>query len=387
MSSGSFLTDISVYGEVRIVPDTSLDSLIATSILFKNLTEHGIKAKLNFDAKLLIDAKDEPAILVNLPPYNPKVQKALAPPNALTTVTGYVAKEMDKAFGIELKDKALALAVALYYNLYDIGGKKFPSVEGEFLEELISKERAREIFGLRLWGVKRNGFATALTRTLVPFFPGLTGFRDRVAGLIQEELNVPDIPYTKYADALNKRDKSVLKLLARIVSAGKPAPEAKQIAETYAKYWGDFVVIVNEGDKVAEYEASELAGSIIVYESLYREALADIALVSFKAEAISQIIAIYDKHIDDLAGVLGSIITPEYSPSKPIDVEDLLERADLLIEIFAHLNKLPKDKPISITKDTGVITSLRELIRIGVKAEEAYSKCDEYQVCEVSKYL
>lgn len=380
MGSGSFLSEISVYGEVRIVPDTSLDSLLAASILFKNLAEHGIKAKVNFDAKLLIDAKDEPAILINLPAYNPKTQKTLAPPNAMTTVTGFVTKEIDKTFGAELRDKALAIVAALYYNLYDIGERKFPGVEGEFLEELISKEKVREVFGPRLWGVRRKGFATALTRTLIPFFPGLTGFRDRVVSAIQAELNVPDIPYAKYIEALSKKDKSLLRLLAKVISAGKSAPEAKQ---SYLKYWGDFVISISEGDKALEYEASEVAGSILVYESLYRESLADIALISLRAEVLSQIIAIYDKNIDDLASVLGSIITQEYDPAKPVDVEDILERADLVIEIFAYLNKLPKDRPISILKDSGAITSLRELIRIGVKAEEAYAKCDEYQVCEV----
>ncbi|MEM4889894.1 MAG: phosphoesterase, partial [Thermosphaera sp.] len=60
---------------------------------------------------------------------------------------------------------------------------------------------------------------------------------------------------------------------------------------------------------------------------------------------------------------------------------DLIKRPDIIIDVLRYINALPKDKVVKLTSDRGSLTVLRELIRIGVKPEEAYSSCEDDQIC------
>ena len=54
------------YGFLRIIPLTDIDSLIAASILARNLGEHDIHTVINLDVKTCLET-DEPTILLNIP--------------------------------------------------------------------------------------------------------------------------------------------------------------------------------------------------------------------------------------------------------------------------------------------------------------------------------
>lgn len=66
-----------------------------------------------------------------------------------------------------------------------------------------------------------------------------------------------------------------------------------------------------------------------------------------------------------------------------IDVEEYFKRPGIVIDILNSLNALPAKKPVAILYNGQKITELRELLRVGIKPEEAYTLCDEVQLCVV----
>ena len=68
---------------------------------------------------------------------------------------------------------------------------------------------------------------------------------------------------------------------------------------------------------------------------------------------------------------------------EPIEGGKLIKRPDIVVDVLHYINALPRDRVVKVTGDQGTFTVLRELIRVGVKPEEAYSQCEDDQLCPV----
>ncbi|MEM1627895.1 MAG: phosphoesterase [Desulfurococcaceae archaeon] len=382
MKNNNFLTFIEQYKSFRIIPDSALDSLIASSILMKNLSEHGWDVKVNLDPKLIIDEKTEPTILINLSPIDEKYQLSLKSTGEYS-ITAYIVEKLDSVFGIEKFDKVLAIVSGLYLGLYDFKEGKFPGTENDILKELVESGVLYEIAGLRIWGARRVGLIRAINRTLIPFLPGITGCIDRIEKILSDVFKTKD-PYSiRYKELLNENNLMVLSSLVQKIVNNLYLDLNKDPKLPY-KLFGEFILTdKRNGEEGQEFELHEILGSLVVYASSCLNCPYDLLSISMNDLAISQIIAIYDKIIDQLSPIISASILEFFSSNKPIDPEGYIERPDLVVDMLSYIEKLPKNRPITILHERGIITSLRELLRIGVEPSKAYSQCDGDQLCVV----
>ncbi|MEM0031532.1 MAG: phosphoesterase [Desulfurococcaceae archaeon] len=363
------------YKSFTIIPDTSLDSLLCGGVIFKKLIEHGFDVKLSLDSKILIDYPDDPALTIGLPSVNSNKQLALLPgEDDNSSLTGLLVLKLDKLVGVDKWDKLSAIIAGLYKGLYDFKAGGFKGVENSFLKDLINDKVVVDVAGLRLWGSKRLNLATALYRTLMPFIPGVTGNIDKSMKIVSEVF--------KTTDPLNIRQKELRVDEAKdsILLFLKTLTEQARDPQLAFKLLGDFYINLSDLGVSGEIEANELMGSLVVLASLCRDCPFYVSLLSMEKSIILQAVAIYDEVIDDLSRYLSSQID-KAKRGEAVEGGDLIKRPDIIIDVLRYINALPKDKAVKLTSDRGPLTVLRELIRIGVKPEEAYSSCEDDQIC------
>ncbi len=383
MSENTFINFIESYKSFTVVPDSSLDSLLSAGILLKNLSEHGWDVRVNLDPKILLDYRDEPTLLLNLQPINAQKHLALSTTNT-SSVTALVVTMLEKAIGgVNKWDKILTILSGLYRNYYDFKAEGFKGVENTIMKELSSQKALTEILTLRLWGVKKKGLVTALTRTLVPFIPGVTGNIESASRVVKEVYGVDDPHSIKLKEISSEEDiKKVSALIKKLTEISQQ--HTKKDLQLQLKLVGDFYVQVESRGMTLELEAHEALGGLLVYESSCKDCPLDIIAVPLSVEVLPQVLAMYNSILDYLAVTLSAQIMEFLRGERDVfECEDALQRPDIIVDILLYHDITPQDKAVRFTCNGEEITVLRELLRIGVKPEEAYSKCTETQLCKV----
>jgi len=368
---------IEKYKSFTIIPETSLDSLLCAGILFKKLVEHGFNVKLSIDSKILIDYPEDPALTIGLPTVNKDKQLAILPGgDENSSITGLIVMKLDKLVGVDKWDKLAAIIAGLYRGFYDFKSGGFKGVENTFLKDLINEKTLTEVAGLRLWGSRRLNLATALSRTLMPFIPGITGNIDKSLKIVSEVFKTTDPLSIKQKELkMNEAKDSILLFL-------KTLTETTKDPQLAFKLLGDFYINLPEQSVLGEIEANELMGSLVVLESICRECPTYIPISIIEKTILLQSIAVYDEVIDDLSRQLSSQVD-KARKGEPIEGGKLIKRPDIVVDVLHYINALPRDRVVKVTGDQGTFTVLRELIRVGVKPEEAYSQCEDDQLCPV----
>lgn len=370
------LTDfIETYRSFVIIPDTSLDSLLAAGLLLKKLVEQGFDVRLSLNVKLLVDYPSDPAIVIGIPPVNKQSQLYIGADENSST-TAIIVSVLDKLVGVDKWDKLIAILTALYRGLYDFKTGTFKGVENTYVKELVNDKVLHEVTGLRLWGAKRKSLVQALARTLMPFIPGVTGNTEKAQKVISEVFKVPDPLSIKQKEL--RPDESKDYILALI----KALAESIRDPQLAFKLLGDFYISLPELETAGEVEAHELVGSFVVYESLCRACPIDIALVPLEKSLLPQIMYVYENFVDKVAAHLAHQID-KVRAGEPIISNDVIKRPDIVVDTLLYVNALPKNKAVKIALEKEHITVLRELLRIGVKPEEAYVTCEDDQLCVV----
>jgi single-stranded-DNA-specific exonuclease len=382
LSEKTFIDFIESYRSLTVVSDSSLDSLLSAGILFKNLSEHGWDVRVNLDPKILVDYRDDPAILLNLKPLNAKKQITLS--TTTSSVTALVVTMLEKSIGsISKWDKVLALLSALYRGYYDFKAGSFLGVENTIFSELSTQKIFTEVVGLRLWGAKRRNLVAALTRTLIPFIPGITGNVENATKVVREVYGVNDPLSVKQKELTSDEDvKRISDLIKRINEISQHY--VKKDLQLQLKLVGDFYMYIQVHGVVLELEAYETLGNLVVYGSMCKNCPLDLVLTPLSIDMLSQIFALCSSSLDYLAISLSNQIVEFLRDERSIfECEDSMQRPDLVIDILLYHGIIPRDRPIKLLCNGEEMTTLRELLRLGVKPEEAYSKCTEDQLCKV----
>lgn len=364
---------IEAYKSFVIVPDTSPDSLLAAGLLLKKFIDHGLDARLSLDAKLLVDYATDPAIVVGIPPVNKQSHLHLTATEN-SSITATIVSMLDKLVGVDKWDKLLAVLAGLYRGLYDFKSGAFKGIENAFTKELVGEKVLYEVTGLRFWGAKRKSLVQAMTRTFMPFIPGITGNVDRAQKLIVEVFKVPDPFNVKQKELRADESKDHILSLIKVLAEGTKDP---QLA---FKLLGDFYISLPELESAGEIEAHELIGSFVVYESLCRLCPIDIALTPFEKSLFSQLIYVYEVFADRVAAYLAYQID-KAKIGEPVSYNGVIKRPDIVVDTLMYINSLPRNKPVKLILEGEYVTVLRELLRIGIKPEEAYAACKDDQLC------
>ncbi len=364
------------YGFLRIVPLTDIDSLIAASILARNLGEHDIHTVINLDVKTCLET-DEPTILLNIPKPSQakKWCQELVWDKQDSSLSSYIVTGLENYWIVSDYDKILAILAGIYKER-DLGKEGFQGTEKKFLQELIDNDKAEIDFGFRFWGWRKRSLVEMITRTLIPFLPGLTGERDQVLAFLKKLFN------TENAESLNSSSIFLEEEPERAKKFAAALYEALEIDEntrktillkligfTYYFYIGD-----------TRLESFETLGSLIIYESLEQGSVNLLSNLSLDPNILYNIISLYDYYIDMLANEISHGIRLWLS-GRSIDT-DRIERPDIYVDILRSLGLL-NQKPVSIISNGRNITVLRELLRVGKDIEHSLSVCDELQLCEI----
>jgi single-stranded-DNA-specific exonuclease len=383
LSEASFINFIESYKSFTIVPDSSLDSLLSAGVLLKNLSEHGWDVRVNLDPKVLLDYSSDPAILLNLQPTNTQKQLVLSS-TSTSSVTALTVSLLEKALGgVDKWCKVLAVISGLYRGHYDFKAGGFKGLENSILSELASQKIVTEVVSLRLWGAKRSGLVSALARTLVPFIPGITGNLENASRIVREVLGVSDPSSVRLKEISGEED--VKKASALIKKVSEVAQQyAKIDLQLPIKLVGDFYIHVEAYGTALELEAHEVLGGLVVYESSCRECPLDIVVLPLSVDSLPQILAVYNSVVDYLAASLSTQLVEFLRSGRSVfECEESLQRPDLIVDVLLYHGIAPQNRAVSAVCDGEEVTVLRELLRVGVKPEEAYSKCLESQVCRV----
>lgn len=374
------LKRINEYGYVRIVPRIDLDSLVASSILFENLNEHRIKTSINYDPKAILDQKDEPTILINLPKTREQTDMFTINFNMRESVSAYVSYYLDKIYGVSIYDKILSIATGIYQSLDTVEG--FKGIESEILKELTSKEIIEYEPGFRFWGRLKFDLVNSIYRTLIPFIPGLTGEPEKINELLSHIIGgrteiVKHIHIEQNKDLAAKFLEHLLNNLSVIIGVSN----AKKIVR---KILGN-VYIAKINNRIIEL--NEVVGLLNIYLSLKKNNPRYLSIISVDPNILFEITTLSDNVIDELIIDI-SIALNQFIKTKQniFEIEESLERPEIFIEILKSMDMLPENKPIIIYYDGEHYTSLRELFRIGNEdAETLYAYCDENQLCMVDR--
>jgi single-stranded-DNA-specific exonuclease len=367
---------IEEYRSLVIIPDTSLDSLLSASIMYKKLLEHGLDVKVSINHRIILDYPDDPAILLNLPGLNNSKHLSITRLDERSSTAATVVSILDKLVGVDKWDKLLAVIAGLYHGLYDFKSGLFQSIEDKYAKDLVNEKILVEVPGLRLWGARRLSLPASLARTLMPFIPGLTGNLDKAIKLVSEVFKVHDATQVKVKELrIDENKDSVLQLIKNLA-------EIERDPHFAFKLLGDFYINLQDPSGVLDVEAQEFIGALIVYNSLCRKCPEDILVSTIDKSIFTQILTIYDGSIDVVAREIAQSIDVVRRGGVASGLSTI-ERPDVLVDILAYMEWLPKDRVVKLTGDSGVYTVLRELLRVGVKPLDAYSSCGEDQVCTV----
>lgn len=376
MSERTLAEFTSSYKSLVIIPSTSIDALLASSILFKKLVDHGLDVKISINTRIIIDYPDDPAILIDLPAINSNKQLSIMPTNSDSSITGIVVSMLDKLVGVDTIDKLLAIVAGLYKGLYDFKAGGFKGIESEYAKELANEKVVIEIPGLRAWGVKRVGLATALSRTLMPYIPGITGSYEKASKLVAETFKVQDPSTVKQKEIKAPETRDVMLQLLRNISE-----QTKDPSLAY-RLLGDFLLVHPSLWEIGELELQELMGAITIYGSHCYRCPLDIALSVVDRALFPQLLVIYNSIIDKIAPSIVSCIEEIKRGGIP-SLPSYGKRPDILVDVLSYNNMLPRDKPVVVASEIGTITTLRELLRTGIRPEEAYHRCREDQICHL----
>lgn len=371
------------HGFMRIVPSTDLDSLIAASILSKNLGDRGVTSPVNVDPKVIIDRADEPSLLLNL--SNPKKRGAHELKyTGEFSLAGYVARYLDRVFGISNWDKALSIVAGVYRGL-DRGREGFRGLEREILDELVRENYVGIDLGLRVWGWKKRSLATALHRTLLPYIPGYSGDLHRTSSVLKNILNVGDVSDVRGEQVLSfeesklDRARAFLEEFARSIEILDRDARNKLLLKLIG-----FVYTVHSG--ALSLDLLECLGSLLLFSSLEFNNVVYITLTSHDPTIVPQIVAMYNSVVDEASMEISSIINSYLKRGGNIvEVSNCAKRPDIYIDIVDSLERLPMEKPLIVRNNGATYTSLREFTRLNRDIERAYSKCSEYQICVVNE--
>ncbi len=364
------------YGFLRIVPLTDTDSLIAASILARNLGEHDIHTVINLDVKTCLET-DEPTILLNIPKPSQakKWCQELVWDKQDSSLSSYIVTGLENYWIVSDYDKILAILAGIYKER-DLGKEGFQGTEKRFLQELIDNDKAEIDFGFRFWGWRKRSLVEMITRTLIPFLPGLTGERDQVLAFLKKLFNTENVESLNSSSIFLEEEPERAKKFAAALYEALEIDEntrktilLKLIGFTYYFYIGD-----------TRLESFETLGSLIIYESLEQGSVNLLSNLSLDPNILYNIISLYDYYIDMLANEISHGIRLWLS-GRSIDT-DRIERPDIYIDILRSLGLL-NQKPVSIIGNGRNITVLRELLRVGRDIEYALSVCDELQLCEI----
>ena len=372
-NDGDLVEFIRTYKSFTIIPDTSLDSLLAAGLLFKKLIEQGLDIKLSLNAKILVDYPSDPAIVIGMPALNKQAQISIGATGD-SSITALITSMLDKIAGVDKWDKLMAILAGLYKGFYDFKSGTFRGLENVIMKELVSEKILYEVTGLRLWGAKRKCLVHALTRTLMPYIPGITGNTPQAQQLVSEVFKTTDPLSIRQKDLHVNGDKERVLILIKVLAEKAKDP---QLA---FKLLGDFYVSIPDLEAVGEIEAHELVGSLVVYGSLCRDCPLDIALISLEKSLIPQIMCIYEDHIDKVSHFIAREVD-KAKVGEPVSIDEVLERPDIIVDVLSYANALPKNKVVKVSLRKEYITVLRELLRVGVKPEEAYVLCGDDQIC------
>lgn len=376
----NILKTINEYGYVRIVPKIDLDSLIASSILFENLNEHRIRTSINYDPKVILEQNDEPTLLINLPKITERPNLFTINFNERESVSAYISYFLDKIYGVSTYDKILSIATGIYQGLDTVEG--FKGIESELLKELTSKEIIEYEPGFRFWGRTRLDLARSIYRTLIPFIPGFTGDPEKINELLSRIIGgKTDIIKHVHIEQNKELAARFLEYLLNNLSTIMDVADAKKIIR---KILGN-IYIVRINNRLL-LELNETVGMLNIYLSLQRSNPQYISIISIDPNILSELIAICDNIIDELI-IDVSIAINQFIKTKQnvFELEEVIERPEIFIEILKNMEMLPEKKPVIIRYNGEYYTSLGELLRIGNDAETLYAYCDEFQLCMVDQ--
>ncbi|ADI32710.1 hypothetical protein [Staphylothermus hellenicus] len=374
------LKTINNYGYVRIVPRIDLDSLIASSILFKNLNEHRVKTSINYDPKTILDQKDEPTILINLPKTREQPIMFTMNFNMRESVSAYVSYYLDKIYGVSIYDKVLSIATGIYQGLDTVEG--FKGIESEILKELTSKEIIEHEPGFRFWGRLKLDLVNSIYRTLIPFMPGLTGEPEKINELLSHAIGgktgvIKHIHIEQNKDLAARFLEHLLNYLSKIIGASN----AKKIIR---KILGN-VYVAKINNKVIEL--NEAVGLLNIYLSLRKNSPQYLSIISVDPNTLFGITTLTDNVIDELIIDISIALNQFIKTNQNIfEIEGSIERPEIFIEILRSMDMLPENKAVIMYSDGEYYTSLSELFRVGREdAETLYAYCDENQLCMVDR--
>lgn len=371
------------YGFLRIVPATDLDSLIAASILSKNLEEHGITCPINTDPSVIIENTDEPLLTINLPLIERRNAYELKYIGEYS-ISGYVTYYLDRVFGLSRWDKLLSIIAGIYRGL-DRGREGFRNIERDILDELAKSGYIAVDLGLKLWGWKNNSLLKAMYRTLLPFIPGYSGDPHKTINFLKNTIGLNEVENIRGEQVLSF-DESRLDKTRNFIEKLTQSFEIIQ-QDTRNKLVLKLIgYVYTVHFETSIYDIHECYGSLILFSNIDFENILYLTLVSQDSTIIPQTLIIYNNLIDEVSVDI-SVSVKDYlkKNNNVIEISNSVKRPDIYIDIVDSIEKKPLNKPLIIRNNEQLYTSLREYIRVNRDLEKAYSKCNEYQICLVDE--
>ncbi len=381
---GEFFKKAREYGSIRITPLANVDSIIASSILFKVLYENGFNVVVSL--KPVLDYS-EPTIFIDLDlcredtlclsilhstsSTNTSSNKIVSP----YSLSALVVKAIEKHWVIDSIDKVIALVGGVYRGL-DLNKEGFKGLEASIVEELGREGRIVSDIGFRFWGWKRCSLVDSLVYTLRPYIPGVTGFRDRVYGLL-EKIGVKE-PDSISSGELISNPQLLKKLASEILGRLRSSSRRNR----------------SPVEVIGRQYFTEIAGR---YTSLLDLCIFYETLLSMGFnEAVSLVYSLYDTfylevlfyRFEDLLEKIVSEIASNIEQYRVYGGECVMEkgllvRPDIYSRILRELGVLG-DKPVYMKDSSGrLYTSLAEYIRVNARID--YSIVDENQFIEITR--
>ncbi|MEM1555415.1 MAG: hypothetical protein QXM54_02660 [Desulfurococcaceae archaeon] len=375
-----FIDNARKYGFIRIVSSTDLDSLLASGVLLKTLVDNGVSAVLNLDPKVVLDEKDEPTLVINLPLTIERKNVFNMVFDENSSTTALVVHTLDKVFKISKWAKTVAL-VAGVYRWLDVGKEGFRGLEKYLLEELVSSNHVIREIGFKLPGWRKISLAKSIYRSLLPYLPGYSGRWDNVVNLVRNVFGNVDVEKVLGSEVFDRKDSAAINELLRKIDRSLEYL-GEDIRKKIMYRLVGYVYHIDFNGVITDF--IEIINALSLVLSIDRRNPIYIAMIGFNKEFLAETLYIYGELIEDRVQLVSEAIENYVSgKTRIIGFEKGFERPELIIDILYFLNKIPSDKVLCINIGGELLTNVSILLKQGFKQEEVFTFCDENQICRV----
>lgn len=359
-------------GFIYVFALTGIDELVSAAIFNRVFSKNDIEVVVTLDPRVV----EEPAVFIGVDEVPGFRGSRFIVEERNGCFSYSTVKALEEIWIVGNKPKLMALVGCVARGV-DRGANGFEGLE-DLVEELRSENIIDGGVGFRLWVDEATSYVDALSNTIVPYMPGLTGDRVAAESFVKRVVGIDDPGNVSFHEEFMKMDSGDIKHLVAGIT--------EMITSRYSV---DPMYLVNILGKIFWTSVfpknpylTKIYGVLLTYLSVDSASVYRIPFLARFDNVLTEMFFAYSYMVSVVAEEAASNINQYYVSRQPVFSSHYIRRPEIYVEALRFLGWLPENEPIVIETGDGYYTVLSELIRVYGKIDTAYA-FDDRQMVEV----